>query len=172
MTSINTLCNALLSNKEFLNLDFSNLRYTFAGGMACTREIAVKWQKVTGVPLIEGYGLTEASPIIAINLASAKEFTGGIGFPLPSTEVEIQDEKGNPVEYGTIEELCARGPQVMKEYWNNPEETKRILDSRGWLHTGDMAVMDERGFKTMVDRKKDVINVSGFKVYPSEVEDI
>lgn len=172
MTSINTLCNALLHNEEFLKLDFSHLRFTFAGGMACTREVAAKWKKVTGVPLIEGYGLTEASPIIAANLASEKEFTGGIGFPFPSTEVEIQDENGNPVEHGTIGELCARGPQVMREYWNNPEETKRILDPRGWLHTGDMAMMDERGFLKMVDRKKDMIIVSGFNVYPSEVEDI
>lgn len=170
--SINTLCNALLNNPEFAKLDFSHLKFTIVGGMATTAEIAKRWFQATGVHLKEGYGLTETSPVVTINSMFEQSFTGGIGIPIPSTEVDIRDENGQSVPLGTVGELFVRGPQVMKGYWNKPEETAKVLQKDGWIATGDMVTMDEAGLIKVVDRKKDMIIVSGFNVYPNEVEQV
>ena len=170
--SIDTLCNGLLHNPAFANLDFSHLKFTIVGGMATTEQIAKRWYKVTGVHLKEGYGLTETSPVVTINNMFEQSFTGGIGIPIPSTEVDVRDKEGVSVPIGEVGELYVRGPQVMKEYWNMPEETKKVLSSDGWLATGDMVTINEKGLIKVVDRKKDMIIVSGFNVYPNEVEQI
>jgi long-chain acyl-CoA synthetase len=168
--SINTLCKALLNKEGFDKLDFSHLKYTIVGGMAATQDVADKWQEVTGVHLLEGYGLTETSPVVTINSFHSTEFTGGIGFPMPETDVDIKNDNGESVPLGQVGELCVKGPQVMSEYWNQPEETQKVFTPDGWLKTGDMVQMDDRGLITLVDRKKDMIIVSGFNVYPNEVE--
>ena len=172
IVGVNTLFNALLQHPDFVSVDFSRLRLSFAGGMAAQRAVAEKWRKLTGRPLVEAYGLTEASPCVASNRLDIEEFTGSIGLPIPSTEIAIRDEDGSDLPAGEIGELCARGPQVMKGYWQRPDETAKVMTPDGFLRTGDMAMVDERGFIHMADRKKDMIVVSGFKVWPNEVEDV
>ncbi|CAG1002754.1 partial long-chain acyl-CoA synthetase, partial [Rhodocyclaceae bacterium] len=172
MTGVNTLFNALLNHPDFAKLDFSSLKVALGGGMAVQKSVADRWQQVTGTALIEAYGLTETSPAVTINPLDLKEYNGAIGLPISSTEVSIRDEAGFEVPVGGSGELCVRGPQVMKGYWNRPEETARVLMADGFLRTGDVAVMDEQGFVRIVDRKKDTILVSGFNVYPNEVEAI
>lgn len=171
LTGVNTLFNALLRNEEFNKLDFTNFRFTLGGGMSVQKAVAEKWKKVTGVPLVEAYGLTEASPAVTINPIGLKDFNGSIGLPVPSTDIMIFDEERKEVPIGTPGELCVRGPQVMRGYWNNQEKTDEVIID-GWLHTGDVATIDEEGFVRIVDRKKDIIIISGFNVYPNEVEDV
>ena len=171
-TGVNTLFNGLLNTPGFEQLDFSALRMTLGGGMAVQRAVAERWKKVTGSTLAEAYGLTETSPAVCINPLDLSEYNGSIGLPVPSTDVSVQDDDGKQLPVGEIGELCVRGPQVMKGYWNRPEETAKVIDAEGWLHTGDIARMDEKGFFYIVDRKKDMILVSGFNVYPNEIEDV
>ncbi|MGO9174012.1 MAG: AMP-binding protein [Rhodomicrobium sp.] len=172
IVGVNTLFNALLQHPDFSPLDFSRLRLSFAGGMAVHQAVAEKWRKVTGRPVIEAYGLTEASPAVASNPLDIEEFTGSIGLPIPSTEIAIRDEAGSDLPLGEVGELCVRGPQVMKGYWLRPDETAKVMMPDGFLRTGDMAMVDERGFIHLTDRKKDMIVVSGFKVWPNEIEDV
>ncbi|GAB3333168.1 long-chain fatty acid--CoA ligase [Marilutibacter aestuarii] len=172
ITGVNTLFNGLLNTPGFDEIDFSRLHLTLGGGMAVQRSVAERWKKVTGVTLVEAYGLTETSPAACINPMDLKDYNGAIGLPIPSTDACIKDEDGNVLPVGEVGELCIKGPQVMKGYWNRPEETANVLDPEGWLHTGDMARMDEQGYFYIVDRKKDMILVSGFNVYPNEVEDV
>ena len=169
-TGVNTLFNALVNNAEFAKLDFSALRITLGGGMAVQEAVAVKWKQVTGHPLIEAYGLTETSPAATINPLDLPAYNGSIGLPISSTEVILRDDEGKVVALGEPGEICVRGPQVMAGYWNRPDETAKVLDKDGWLATGDVGIMDERGFVRIVDRKKDMILVSGFNVYPNEIE--
>jgi len=169
---VNTLFNALLSQREFAALDFSHLRFCVGGGMAIQSSVAKAWQKVTKRTLIEGYGLTETSPIVSVNLLNLEEYNGSIGLPLPSTDISIRDANGDEVPIGEAGELYVKGPQVMKGYWRQTDETKKVLDDDGWLATGDVAKLDEKGLIYLVDRKKDVIIVSGFNVYPNEVEEV
>ena len=170
MTGVNTLLNALVHNDGFRALDFSSFRLTVGGGMAVQRPVAERWQEVTGTVVIEGYGLTETSPVVCANPIHASEFSATIGLPVPSTEVSIRDQNGEPVAFEEPGELCVRGPQVMKGYWNRPEATAETFFADGWFRTGDVACMSERGWVRIVDRMKDMINVSGFNVYPNEVE--
>ena len=172
ITGVNTLFNALLNAPAMREVDASSLKVAVAGGMAVQRAVAARWQQATGVALIEGYGLTEASPIVCANPLDSKEFSGAAGLPFPSTEIGIRDESGQELGIGQAGEVCVRGPQVMKGYWNRPEETSKALSADGWLRTGDIGVVDERGFLRIIDRKKDMIVVSGFKVFPNEVEDV
>jgi acyl-CoA synthetase (AMP-forming)/AMP-acid ligase II len=172
ITGVNTLFNGLLNTPGFDEIDFSSVKFTLGGGMAVQRAVAERWKKVTGVTLVEAYGLTETSPAACINPLTLPEYNGSIGLPIPSTDACIKDDNGNILPLGEVGELCIKGPQVMKGYWQRPEETAQAIDSDGWLHTGDMAKMDERGFFYIVDRKKDMILVSGFNVYPNEVEDV
>jgi len=175
ITGVNTLYRMLLDAPGFAGVKAANgdaLKVAVAGGMSLHPTVAERWQRVWGVPLIEGYGLTEASPIVSANPLDATAFSGAIGLPLPSTEILLRDEAGREAAPGQPGELCVRGPQVMRGYWNMPEETARVLDAEGWLATGDVVSMDERGYLYFVDRKKDVIVVSGFKVWPAEVEDV
>ncbi len=172
ITGVNTLFNGLLNTPGFDKLDFSHLRLTLGGGMAVQRAVADRWKQVTGVTLVEAYGLTETSPAACINPMDLADYNGAIGLPVPSTDACVKDEDGNVLPVGEVGELCIKGPQVMKGYWQRPEETAAVIDADGWLHTGDMAKMDERGFFYIVDRKKDMILVSGFNVYPNEVEDV
>ncbi len=172
ITGVNTLFNALLKNPRFAKLDFSELHFTLGGGMAVQRAIAEKWQDVTGAPLLEAYGLTETSPCVTINPVNLKGFNGAIGLPVSSTEVRILDDDGQDVPLGQPGELAVKGPQVMKGYWNNLAETKKVFTNDGWLLTGDIASMDEKGFIRLLERKKDMILVSGFNVYPNEIEDV
>jgi long-chain acyl-CoA synthetase len=172
ITGVNTLFNGLLNTPGFSDLDFSQLRMTLGGGMAVQRAVAEKWKQVTGVPLIEAYGLTETSPAACINPMDMEDYNGAIGLPISSTACRVIDTDGNVQPVGETGELCVKGPQVMKGYWNRPEETAKVLDDDGWLKTGDMAKMDEKGYFFIVDRKKDMILVSGFNVYPNEIEDI
>lgn len=169
---INTLFNALLNHSDFNQLSFKNLRLTITGGMPLQRNVADRWRQLTGNIIIEGYGLTEASPVIALNPLNISDYTGSIGMPLPSTDVAIQDDEGHDVPLGDVGEICVKGPQVMKQYWHNEEETRKIFTKDGWLRTGDLAYMDNKGFIYIVDRKKDMILVSGFNVYPSEIEEV
>jgi long-chain acyl-CoA synthetase len=171
-TGVNTLFNGLLNNDEFNKLDFSSLKLTLGGGMAVQRGVAEKWKKLTGKPLIEAYGLTETSPAACINPMTLKEYNGLIGLPLPSTEVEIKDDDGKTVSIGEIGEICIRGPQVMSGYYNRPDETAKVMTSDGFFKTGDLGFMTDSGFVKIVDRKKDMILVSGFNVYPNELEDV
>ena len=172
-TGVNTLFNALLNTPGFADLDFSHLRITIGGGMAVQEAVARKWQEVTGNPLIQAYGLTETSPAAVINpFVDNPEFNGSIGLPISSTEVGIFDDDGNELGVGEIGEICIRGPQVMEGYWNHPEETAKVMMDGGWLRTGDIGRIDERGFVFIQDRKKDMILVSGFNVYPNEIEDV
>ena len=172
ITGVNTLFNGLLNTPGFDKLDFSSLRMTLGGGMAVQRAVAERWKKVTGCTLAEAYGLTETSPAVCINPLDLAEYNGSIGLPVSSTEVCIQNDDGQQLPIGEIGELCVRGPQVMKGYWNRPDETAKMIDTDGWLHSGDIARMDEQGFFYIVDRKKDMILVSGFNVYPNEIEDV
>lgn len=171
-TGVNTLFNALVNNEAFAKLDFSRLKITLGGGAAVQKAVAEKWQKATGVALIEAYGLTETSPGVSINPLTLERYNGSIGLPLPSTDISIRDEAGNEVEAGEPGELCVSGPQVMAGYWNKPEENESTFFPDGYLRTGDVARFDEQGFLYIVDRKKDMILVSGFNVYPNEVEDV
>ena len=172
ITGVNTLFNGLLNTPGFDGVDFSHLHLTLGGGMAVQRAVAEKWKQATGVTLAEAYGLTETSPAVCINPLDLREYNGSIGMPVPSTHVCIKGEDGATLAMGEIGELCVKGPQVMKGYWQRPEETAKVIDADGWLHTGDMAKMDEQGYFYIVDRKKDMILVSGFNVYPNEVEDV
>ena len=169
---VNTLFNGMVNQPDFATVDFSSLKLTLGGGMATQKAVAEKWKNITGTPIVEAYGLTEASPGVCANPLNIPAYTGGIGLPIPSTEIELRDADGNEVAQGQPGEMWIRGPQVMKGYWNRPEETAKVLDSRGFLATGDIAVMDEKGWFKLVDRKKDLIVVSGFNVYPNEVEDV
>ena len=172
ITGVNTLFNGLLNTPGFEEVDFSALKITLGGGMAVQRAVAEKWKKLTGVTLVEAYGLTETSPAACINPLDLAEYNGAIGLPIPSTDACVKDDDGKTLANGEVGELCIRGPQVMKGYWQRPDETAKAIDADGWLHTGDMARMDEKGFFYIVDRKKDMILVSGFNVYPNEVEDV
>jgi long-chain acyl-CoA synthetase len=171
-TGVNTLFGALLNTPGFADLDFSSLRLTIGGGMAVQEAVAKRWKKVTGKPITQAYGLTETSPGAIVNPLDVTEFTGSIGVPLPSTDVRICDDNGDDVEPGEPGEICIRGPQVMEGYWQKPEETEKAMLPGGWLRTGDIGHMDERGFIYIEDRKKDMINVSGFNVYPNEIEGV
>jgi long-chain acyl-CoA synthetase len=173
ITGVNTLFNGLLNTPGFDKVDFSHLRLTLGGGMAVQRAVAERWKQVTKCTLVEAYGLTETSPAACMNPLDLPEYNGAIGLPIPSTSACLKDEEGHTlVAIGEVGELCIQGPQVMKGYWQRPEETAKVIDAEGWLHTGDMAKMDENGFFYIVDRKKDMILVSGFNVYPNEVEDV
>ena len=172
LLGVNTLFNLLLNSEAFRALDFSTLKITLGGGMAVQKSIAEKWKHLTGVPLIEAYGLTETSPAATINPLNATEYNGSIGLPISSTEVAIRNDDGIEVPLGERGELCIRGPQVMKGYYKRPEETANVMMSDGFLRTGDIVVMDEKGYIKIVDRKKDMILVSGFNVYPNEVEEV
>ncbi len=171
MTGVNTLFNALLNNKEFQQLDFSSLHLSAGGGMPVQQVVAERWVKLTGRYLLEGYGLTECAPLVSANPHDIDRHTGSIGLPVPSTEVKLIDDEGNEVPPGQPGELCVKGPQVMLGYWQRPDATDEIMHD-GWLRTGDIATMDEEGFMRIVDRKKDMILVSGFNVYPNEIEDV
>jgi len=170
LTGVNTLFNGLLNTPGFDQLDFSAFKFSLGGGMAVQPAVAERWKRTTGVTLVEAYGLTETSPAVCINPVDLPAYNGAIGLPLPSTECRICDEAGNELPAGEVGELCVRGPQVMRGYWQRPEETAKVLDEDGWLRTGDMATCDEQGYFRIVDRLKDMINVSGFNVYPNEVE--
>ena len=172
ITGVNTLFNGLLNTPGFDQIDFSHLNLTLGGGMAVQRAVAERWKQVTGSTLVEAYGLTETAPAACINPMDVTEFSGAIGLPISSTDACIQDESGHYLPVGEVGELCIKGPQVMKGYWQRPEETAQVMDAEGWLHTGDMARMDEKGFFYVVDRKKDMILVSGFNAYPNEIEDV
>ncbi|HIF9199554.1 TPA: long-chain-fatty-acid--CoA ligase FadD [Photobacterium damselae] len=172
ITGVNTLFNALVNNEDFHELDFSNLRLSVGGGMAVQRAVAEKWQNITGNYLLEGYGLTECSPLVAAYPYDLTQYNGSIGLPVPSTEVRLIDDEGNEVGMDGKGELQVRGPQVMKGYWQRPEATKEVLTDDGWLSTGDIVRFDDDGFMHIVDRKKDMILVSGFNVYPNEIEDV
>jgi long-chain acyl-CoA synthetase len=172
ITGVNTLFNGLLNTEGFDQLDFSSLKLTLGGGMAVQQSVAEHWRRVTGAPLLEAYGLTETCPAVCINPMNLEDYNGSIGLPVPSTDVSIRTEDGEFLPKDEPGELCVRGPQVMKGYWNKPEETAFVLDEKGWLKTGDVAVMDEQGFFRIVDRKKDMILVSGFNVFPNEIESV
>ena len=169
---VNTLFNALVNRDDFKSLDFSRWKLALGGGMAVQKAVADKWKAVTGIPIVEAYGLTEASPGVTINPINITAYTGSIGLPIPGTEIEIRDDAGKEVAVGQPGELWIKGPQVMKGYWQRPDETAKALDSRGFLASGDVAVIDEKGWIKLVDRKKDMIVVSGFNVYPNEIEDV
>ncbi|MFO1495585.1 MAG: long-chain-fatty-acid--CoA ligase [Lysobacterales bacterium] len=172
ITGVNTLFNGLLNTPGFADLDFSSLKLSMGGGMAVQRAVAEKWQKVTRCALFEGYGMTESSPVATVNRPDTREYTGSIGVPAPGTELSIQDDDGRLLAQGEVGEICIRGPQVMKGYWQRPEESAKTITPEGWLRTGDVGKMDERGYFYIVDRKKDMILVSGFNVYPNEIEDV
>ena len=172
MTGVNTLFNALVNNPEFAKLDFSTLLWTLGGGMAVQEAVALKWKEVTGCTLIEAYGLTETSPAATINPLDMPAYNGSIGLPIPSTEIALRDDAGKDVALGQPGEICIRGPQVMAGYWNRPDETAKVMTADGFFMTGDIGVMDYSGFVKIVDRKKDMILVSGFNVYPNEIEGV
>jgi len=170
VTGVNTLFNLLISNSEFKKLDFTKLKFAVGGGMAVLKDTAEKWKKITGTNIIQGYGLTETSPVLAINIIT-DEFNGFIGLPMPSTEISVRDENEKELQIGKEGELCVKGPQVMKEYWNSKEETENVFTKDGYFKTGDIAKINQDGFIKIVDRKKDMIISSGFNVYPGEIED-
>ena len=172
ITGVNTLFKALLNNPDFAKLDFSPLRLSVAGGMTVQKAVAEKWKQTTGATLVEAYGLSEASPGVAMNPFDVGDYNGSIGLPVPSTEIAIRNDDGRDLGVGEVGELCVRGPQVMKGYWNDPAETAKVMTADGFMRTGDIAIVDETGFVRIVDRKKDIIIVSGFKVYPLEVEEV
>jgi long-chain acyl-CoA synthetase len=172
MIGVNTLYRALLDAPGFAELDLHRLKITSAGGMAVQRVVAERWKQRTGVPIIEGYGLTETSPVVCSNPLDIVDWTGTIGMPLPNTDIAVLDDAGAELPLGQVGEICVRGPQVMQRYWNRPDETAKVFTADGWLRTGDMGYMDERGYFRITDRKKDMIIVSGFKVFPNEVEDV
>jgi long-chain acyl-CoA synthetase len=170
--AVNTLFNALLNNPKFGTLKWDHLKSSIGGGMAVQQSVAERWFKATGTPIIEAYGLSETSPGLTANLCDITEWTGTVGFPFSSTDISIRDDDNNQVPYGERGEICARGPQVMVGYWNRPDETAKVMTSDGFFRTGDIGIMDTNGRITIVDRKKDMIAVSGFKVFPNEVEDV
>jgi long-chain acyl-CoA synthetase len=172
ITGVNTLFASLLNTPGFEDLDFSALRLSIGGGMAIQEAVSKKWEKITGQPIIQAYGLTETSPAAVVNPLEVETFTGSIGLPISSTEIRICDDNGNDIELGKPGEICIRGPQVMVGYWNNPEETKKVMFDDGWFRTGDIGRMDEKGFVFIEDRKKDMIIVSGFNVFPNEIEGV
>ena len=172
ITGVNTLFASLLNTPGFDKLDFSSLRWTIGGGMAVQNAVSKNWEKITGQPILQAYGLTETSPAAIINPINFEEFTGSIGLPISSTEVMICDDDGTQLPIGDLGEICIKGPQVMKGYWEKPDETEKVLSSDGWLKTGDMGRMDQDGFIFIEDRKKDMILVSGFNVYPNEIEGV
>lgn len=172
LTGVNTLFNALVNSDDFSQLDFSRLKLSIGGGMAVQKAVADKWQNITKTRLLEGYGLTEASPLLTCCPYNLDGYNGSIGFPAPSTLIQIRDDAGNVLPQGETGELFGKGPQVMKGYWQRPEETAKVIDKDGWLATGDIGYMDEKGFFYIVDRKKDMILVSGFNVFPNEVEEV
>ncbi|MCZ7479631.1 MULTISPECIES: long-chain fatty acid--CoA ligase [Rhizobium/Agrobacterium group] len=169
---INTLFNALMNNEDFRKLDLSSLILVLGGGMAVQRPVAERWLSVVGCPIAEGYGLSETSPVATVNRLDSQEFSGTIGLPLSSTEIDIRDDDGNSLPMGEVGEICIRGPQVMAGYWQRPDETAKAMTADGFFRSGDMGFMDERGYTKIVDRKKDMILVSGFNVYPNEVEEV
>ncbi len=172
LTGVNTLFNALVNSEDFAELDFTGLKLSIGGGMAVQKAVADKWQALTKTRLLEGYGLTEASPLLTCCPYDLAGYNGSIGFPAPSTQIQIRDDDGNVLAQGEKGELFGKGPQVMKGYWQRPEETAKVIDVDGWLATGDIGYMDEKGFFYIVDRKKDMILVSGFNVFPNEVEEV
>jgi long-chain acyl-CoA synthetase len=172
LPGVNTLYNALLENEEFRKLDFSSLRVANGGGMAVQKATSERWLKLTGVPIIEGYGLSETSPVATCNPILNREYNGTIGLPFPSTEIAILDDAGQSVPLGQPGEIAIRGPQVMAGYWNRPDETAMVMTPDGFFKSGDVGIMDERGYIRIVDRKKDMILVSGFNVYPNEIEQV
>ena len=172
ISGVNTLFNKLLLDNDFKNCDFSKLRISLAGGMQVQKKVAEKWQSVTENVLSVGYGLSETSPAASIDPIGVEKFSDSLGLPLPSTEISIQDDNGKHLNFNEPGEICIRGPQVMKGYWNNTEETKKVMTSDGWFKTGDIGTMNEEGYTKIVDRKKDMIIVSGFNVYPNEIEEI
>jgi len=172
ITGVNTLFNGLLNTEGFSDLNFSHLKVTLGGGMAVQESVAEEWHEVTGCVLAEAYGLTEASPAVTVNPLNLEKYNGTIGLPIPNTEISIQDDAGKHLGVEEAGELCVRGPQVMQGYWNRPEETKNVLSDDGWLRTGDIAMVSEDGYVRIVDRKKDMILVSGFNVYPNEIENV
>ncbi len=172
LTGVNTLFNALMNHPEFDGKGFKKLKISVAGGMALQKAVAERWMKLTETPIAEGYGLTETSPVVCVNPIDGRDKVGTIGLPVPSTDVKLVDESENEVPLGQSGELCVKGPQVMKGYWQRPDETAAMMTKDGWLKTGDIAVVDEEGYFRIVDRKKDMILVSGFNVYPNEVEDV
>ena len=172
ITGVNTLFNALLNHPDFAKLDFSSMKLAVGGGMAVQKSVAERWKQVTGVTLIEGYGLTETAPSATANPLDLKEYSGSIGVPMPSTEIVLRDDADRDVPPGQPGEICIRGPQVMAGYWQRPEETAQVIGKDGFLHSGDVGIMDEKGFIRIVDRKKDMILVSGFNVYPNEIEQV
>ena len=169
---VNTLFNAMVNRPDFAEVDFSGLKLTLGGGMATQKAVAEKWKNITGTPIVEAYGLTEASPGVCCNPLNIPAYTGSIGLPVPSTEVELRDADGKLVAQGMPGEMWVKGPQVMQGYWQRPQDTAKTIDARGFLETGDIAVMDEKGWFKLVDRKKDLIVVSGFNVYPNEIEEV
>ncbi|MCY1218309.1 Long-chain-fatty-acid--CoA ligase [compost metagenome] len=172
LLGLNTLFVALMDHPEFKNLDFSNLKVTNSGGTALVKATAERWQALTGCAVVEGYGLTETSPVASTNPYGSQARLGTVGIPVPGTAFKTIDDAGNELPLGERGELCIKGPQVMKGYWNRPEATAEVLDAEGWLKTGDIAVIDPDGYVRIVDRKKDLIIVSGFNVYPNEIEDV
>ncbi|ABI39250.1 AMP-dependent synthetase and ligase [Shewanella sp. MR-4] len=172
LTGVNTLFNALVNSSDFAELDFSRLKLSIGGGMAVQKAVADKWQSITKTRLLEGYGLTEASPLLTCCPYNLDGYNGSIGFPAPSTLIQVRDDAGNVLPQGETGELLGKGPQIMKGYWQRPEETAKVIDKDGWLATGDIGYMDEQGFFYIVDRKKDMILVSGFNVFPNEVEEV
>jgi long-chain acyl-CoA synthetase len=170
--AVNTLFNALANEPDFARLDFSGLVVSNGGGMAVQQATAEKWRKITGCPVVEGYGLSETSPVATSNRLDVQEFSGTIGLPIPSTEIAIRDDEGHDVPLGQPGEICIRGPQVMAGYWNRPDETAKVMSADGFFKSGDVGIMDERGHIRIVDRKKDMILVSGFNVYPNEIEQV
>jgi long-chain acyl-CoA synthetase len=172
ITGVNTLFNALINAPEFASVDFSRVKVVVGGGAAIQQAVATRWKELTGTTIIEGYGLTETSPVVCVNPLNIDSYTGMLGLPLPSTDVKICDEQGAEVATGEVGEICVSGPQVMQGYWNRPDETAKVLMSDGWLHTGDEGYMRADGYIKLSDRKKDIILVSGFKVFPNEVEEV
>jgi long-chain acyl-CoA synthetase len=172
ITGVNTLFNAMVNNKDFRNVPFKSLRLVLGGGMAVQEAVAKRWKEITGVTLVEAYGLTETSPAATINPLNLEEYNGSIGLPIPSTDIVLRDDAGKDVPLGSPGEICIKGPQVMAGYWNRPDETAKVMTPDGYFMTGDIGVMDERGFVRIVDRKKDMILVSGFNVYPNEIEGV
>ena len=172
LTGLNTLFTAMMNNPAFKEIDFSSMLMVLGGGMAVQRPVAERWMSMTGCPITEGYGLSETSPVATVNCFNTREFSGNIGLPLPSTDVEIRDEEGHTVALGEVGEICIRGPQVMAGYWQRPDETAKVMTPDGFFRSGDMGIMDERGYVKIVDRKKDMILVSGFNVYPNEIEEV
>jgi long-chain acyl-CoA synthetase len=171
MSGVNTLFNALMNHKDFGQVNFTKLKVCVAGAMALQRPVSTRWEQLTKTKIVEGYGLTESSPVVCCNPIDGTDKPGTIGLPIPDTDIRIVDDNNVEVAFGQAGELCVKGPQVMTGYWNRPDETSIVIDQQGWLHTGDIASMDEDGFVKIVDRKKDMILVSGFNVYPNEVEE-